>query len=185
MSDEKVDKLLEEVQNIIDKRDPEVEKIMAEFKAKDEERARIRKLPIAGKDEWDEVGTIGVDAGLCWVGDPCYIIHHNDDDKGDQNKELGKNWHEFCDSLWNKEEVAAKAMHDKGFQGAPAVQFNYDLGHPGLGVCVQSGYGDGSYPVYVRRNHEGRIIELKVVFADADDPGFGFGDDEPEECDCE
>lgn len=23
--------------------------------------------------EWEKVGVMGVDAGLCWVGDPCYI----------------------------------------------------------------------------------------------------------------
>lgn len=23
--------------------------------------------------EWEKVGAIGVDAGLCWLGDPCYV----------------------------------------------------------------------------------------------------------------
>ena len=24
--------------------------------------------------KWEEVGLIGVDAGLCWLGDPCYCV---------------------------------------------------------------------------------------------------------------
>lgn len=23
---------------------------------------------------WTQVGVIGVDSGLCWVGDPCYCV---------------------------------------------------------------------------------------------------------------
>ena len=26
-------------------------------------------------EEWEHIGEIGVDAGLCWLGDPCYILH--------------------------------------------------------------------------------------------------------------
>lgn len=32
------------------------------------------------------------------------------------------------------------------------------------GIVVGSGYGDGTYPVYMRRNSEGRVIEAKIVF---------------------
>jgi len=41
---------------------------------------------------------------------------------------------------------------------------NYALGHPGLGVVVSTGYGDGEYPVEVRRNEDGRIAEVRVRF---------------------
>lgn len=99
-----------------------------------------------------EVGTIGVDAGLCWIGDPCYILHRkNDEESGGPPEALGSSWSEFCDKLFAAE-------------SGGATQWNYDLGHPGLGVTVSTGYGDGSYPVYVRRNSEGRIAEVRVVF---------------------
>lgn len=117
------------------------------------------------KDEkWTKVGQIGVDAGLCWVGDPCYIIHpHNG-----TPKDLGKDWSEFCDRLERGEKHQGKAQ--KG-----AVQFNYDMGHAGLGVAVNTGFGDGVYDVFVRYSNEGswgrRVAELKVVF---------IGDDETE-----
>lgn len=109
------------------------------------------------KNDWIHVGNIGVDAGLCWIGDPCYIIK---DDNEHRPEAFGKNWGDFCD---NSDDV-----HSKGFKS-----FNYDLGHEGLGVCVSTGYGDGFYPVYVRKNAEGRVIEAKVVFSDEDEEDSG------------
>jgi len=93
------------------------------------------------------IGEIGVDAGLCWVGDPCYILHRKHPPKA-----IGKDWGEFCDIL------------HKGEQYPTAKQFCYDLGHPGLGVVVETGYGDGVYPVCAELNDEGRITRLWVEF---------------------
>lgn len=94
---------------------------------------------------WHDAGTIGVDAGLCWVGDPCYILHADE-----KPKAIGRDWSDFCNRL-------------SGDQ--PTVQqFHYDLGHAGLGVCVSTGYGDGGYPVEVRYSDEGRVAELRVTF---------------------
>ena len=75
------------------------------------------------------IGHIGVDAGLCWIGDPCYILH------GEYPTSIGKSWEEFCD-----------IVHDE--KGPTMKQFNYNIGSPGLGVCVSTGLGDGFYPVY-------------------------------------
>ena len=44
------------------------------------------------ESEWTKIGEIGVDAGLCWVGDPCYIHHDGGKNKPD---EFGKDWEEF------------------------------------------------------------------------------------------
>ena len=49
------------------------------------------------------------------------------------------------------------------------MQFNYDLGHPGLGVVVSTGYGDGVYPVYAEFNDEGRIAAVTVEFIEPDE----------------
>jgi hypothetical protein len=100
--------------------------------------------------EWEEIGEVGVDAGLCWIGDPCYILHTNTPPKA-----IGTTWHEFC----------AKVINDH-------TQFNYDIGHTGLGVCVSTGYGDGSYPVYIKRDPDtGRIAEVRVAFISNEDEG--------------
>ena len=98
---------------------------------------------------WEQVGIIGVDAGLCWIGDPCYIMGK------DTNEQPAETWEAFCDLL-QKNEVNG------------TMQWNYKMGHAGLGVTVSTGWGDGEYPVFIKRNKEGRIAEVKVVF-DTDD----------------
>ena len=75
------------------------------------------------------IGEIDIDSGLCWIGDPCYIIHTED-----KAKTLGKNWNEFCSFLIDP----------------ISTQFNYEAGHSGLGICTATGFGDGSYPVYAK-----------------------------------
>ena len=102
---------------------------------------------------WTKIGTIGVDAGLCWVGDPCYIMHCS----GDFPKSLGKNWNEFCDTLGDDN---GNHLNHKSY--------NFDLGHEGLGCVVSTGWGDGSYPVEIRLDEEtGRVAELRVRFIDS------------------
>ena len=94
--------------------------------------------------KWEKVGDIGVDAGLCWLGDPCYILHAKP-----MPVEVGKDWGDFCDRI----------------KGRDTAQFRFDLGHAGLGVVVSTGWGDGCYPVEVRRV-DGRIAEVRVRFID-------------------
>jgi hypothetical protein len=98
------------------------------------------------------IGEIGVDAGLCWIGDLCYVLHADPAPKA-----IGKDWDEFCDILH------ADAKYPT------SMQFNYDLGHPGLGVVVSTGYGDGVYPVYAEFNDEGRIAAVTVEFIELDE----------------
>jgi hypothetical protein len=73
------------------------------------------------------IGKIGVDAGIVWIGDPCYIIHR--DEKLPST--IGDNWLEFCSLLG-----------DETYKS-----FNYEIGHEGLGVCTSTKYGDGLYNV--------------------------------------
>lgn len=96
---------------------------------------------------WEHAGYIGVDAGLCWIGDPCYIIHPDEVPEA-----LGKNWGDFCDNLGHK----------------GAQQFHHDSGHGGLGVVISTGWGDGIYPVQVKKTSDGRIAEVRVIFINED-----------------
>jgi hypothetical protein len=96
-----------------------------------------------------QVGTIGVDAGLCWIGDPCYIFNPEE-----RPKAIGKDWADFCSKL-SKEYPTCQ-------------QFNYDRGHPGLGVVVSTGDGDGEYPVFVEIVG-GRVAKVWVDFSDSED----------------
>jgi hypothetical protein len=93
-----------------------------------------------------QVGEITVDAGLCWVGDPCYILHRESAPKA-----IGTDWEKFCEILHSEGHITHK-------------QFNHDRGHAGLGVVVQTGYGDGIYPVYAKFNELGRIARVWVDF---------------------
>jgi len=87
---------------------------------------------------WARVGLIGVDSGLCWVGDPCYIR------KGIENA-TGKSWDEL---------FVTPPINYAGYQ--------FKNGVDGLGVCVGTD-GDGCYPVYVAFN-DGPIQRIVVDF---------------------
>jgi hypothetical protein len=99
------------------------------------------------KEETKLIGHIGVDAGLCWIGDPCYIM-------GDDASNRVINWSDFCNSL--------DGPH-------PTMKsFNYTAGHEGLGVCVSTGFGDGTYPVHAVISDEDdwgkRIKSVTITF---------------------
>jgi hypothetical protein len=104
------------------------------------------------KTNWEQVGMIGVDAGLCWIGDPCYCV------TPDATEHPAATWSEFCDKLFGSSEDVPKTR-----------QWRYKRGHNGLGVSVETGYGDGTYPVYVKYNSEGRVAEVRVVFIGVED----------------
>lgn len=94
------------------------------------------------QEGWEHVGQVAVDAGCVWLGDPCYII--------DNSQDWTRDWIKFCEKTSNS--------HDKGY-----LQINFDSGHNGLGVLVHSGYGDGNYPVYIKKENN-RVKEVKIVF---------------------
>lgn len=102
------------------------------------------------KKHWEHAGVIGVDAGLCWLGDPCYCV------TPDANEHPAQTWGEFCGNL--------RDLDRAGYQ-----QFYYSCGHEGLGVAVRTGYGDGEYPVSIRRDEDGRVAEVRVVFVGEED----------------
>ncbi|HUW99599.1 MAG TPA: hypothetical protein VMY35_01365, partial [Phycisphaerae bacterium] len=67
--------------------------------------------------EWEEAGVIGVDAGLCWIGDPCYCV------TADCTEHPAPTWSHFCDKLQDREKDGV-------------AQWPYKAGHLGLGVSV-------------------------------------------------
>ena len=91
--------------------------------------------------EWQKVGQAGVDSGLIWIGDPCYVVSKD-------ASHVFPSWKKFCNML------------DKG-DNSQVKQWDTNLG-----VSVQSGVGDGLYDVFVKRDREGNIAEAKIVFID-------------------
>ncbi len=92
-----------------------------------------------------ELGYITVDAGIVWIGDPCYILHNEDG----VPKSLGKNWDEFCDILGDDNLKVFKK-----------------------GICTSTLYGDGAYSVIGFFENEedtrphGVFIDFGGIFAD-------------------
>ena len=97
----------------------------------------------------EKIGNIYSDAGMCWLGDPCYL-------RGDEGRRYAKpffeDWSAFCKLVDN-----SKNHQTFGFDPAK------DHEGEGMGVVVSTGYGDGSYPVYVTRK-DGRIASVTVQF---------------------
>lgn len=96
------------------------------------------------KSKYEKVGYITVDAGIVQLGDPCYTSddrNHADD------------WGGFCDKL-------IPGMKE----GNGTYQVKHDNGNPGKAVVVNSGFGDGAYPVEVKRDKDGTIREVRIKF---------------------
>lgn len=111
------------------------------------------------ESDWLLAGSISVDAGTCWVGDPCYLVGHNRDTSSIAD------WGAFVEKLYPvQKRVNGEAIdfEQRGYQ-----EFED-------GVVCSTGVGDGRYSVYVKRSN-GRIAAIKVVFL----PGEA-GEDEEE-----
>ena len=114
-------------------------------------------------DKIKKVGEVSVDAGMCWVGDPCYILHA---DKTPED--IGKDWSGFCDKM------------AEGCEGGGVLdqrQFNFNGGHAGLGVCIGGFGGDGTYPVYIKLGADGYTKEIRIVFENDEDEDYDYDED--------
>lgn len=119
---------------------------MAQLYDEEEERDRIprrRRVPSG----WQCVGAIHVDAGLMYLGDPCYVL-------GDDASSKVESWDAFC------EDPVLKKM-DEGGLGAAIWQ-------NGTGAICSTGYGDGTYEVFIKK-YDNRVAEMKIVFIDEEE----------------
>ena len=58
---------------------------------------------------------------------------------------------------------------DQSYRGAcMATNSKKRGGQIGSGVAFSSGYGDGCYEVWGRKDHEGRIVEVRILMEDKD-----------------
>ena len=108
------------------------------------------------------VGYCDVDAGLIMVGDPCYA---SIDDNGDpERRHKIHDWSEFVSWLYEDK------GHDEPFLHKAIP---HPRGHMGAGVVVASGFGDGTYPVYITIEDFDswglRVTGLRIDFNPEDD----------------
>ena len=104
------------------------------------------------RSDWETIGSVYVDAGMLWVGDPCYTI------AADTDAFVGS-WDEFVARLQNSDGEGAD---------------HFTIGHSsplgkGIGMAVSTGYGDVEYDVQVKYNGEGRVAALKIEFMGEDE----------------
>jgi hypothetical protein len=95
----------------------------------------------------EQIGTLGVDAGLMYLGDPCYVMTQ------DCSHAFAGNWNNFCEML----------MKD-GYSDVMKYQ-------DGIGIMVGTGYGDGEYPVFIERK-DGRVASVTVEFISDDEDDY-------------
>jgi hypothetical protein len=95
------------------------------------------------------IGSIAVDSGQALIGDPCYL----------------EEW-----KPWESDKIAFDEHHNKvgeyGYLGACNATLTNNYGELGLGSAVvfNTGWGDGSYPVYAKLNNDGMVMEVTVKF---------------------
>jgi hypothetical protein len=92
------------------------------------------------------IGYFGVDSGQIIIGDPCYLDQFITEElfSADLPQPYPYSYNGACSATCSKKGAGVLAN--------------------GNAIAVSTGYGDGSYPVYIERDHNGRIIEITISF---------------------
>lgn len=115
-------------------------------------------------DSWEYIGSIGVDSGQMMLSDPCYVKDFEDSDDVVGLMDAIKNGSDDSYSY-----TGACSQSNTSQQAGVLVN---DIGAE-LGVVCSSGFGDGVYPVYVKRhafgNNDTRVVEMKIEFVNEEE----------------
>ena len=110
-------------------------------------------------DSWEYIGTIGVDSGQMMLSDPSYVKDFADSDDVEKLLDSIKDGSDDSYSY-----IGACSQSNTPQQAGVLVN---DIGAE-LGVVCSSGFGDGLYPVFVKRHDFGddgkRVVEMKIEF---------------------
>ena len=102
-----------------------------------------------------KIGEVGVDTGMIWIGDPCYL-----QDTNETNRNIFSNWDGFINWFHGAEPLERDKPHH-----SPPLTKQYPKEK---GVIASTGFGDGVYTVYAKftkDKHMGRrVAEIRVVF---------------------
>ena len=108
-------------------------------------------------DECELVGHIGVDSGQMMLGDPCYFDEWGGGEFTSAGEDAPPNGAFDYDGACR----ATTGGHKAGLLGN------------GLAAVCSTGFGDGTYPVYVEVSDQGqwgqRVKSMTIVFIDDDD----------------
>ena len=104
---------------------------------------------LAQEPTTEVVGHINVNAGMCWIGDPCEFVPNEGKEWGLAKNPQAKTWEVLCEEMREKNEAKTIKEND---------------GYDGVAVVVTTGDGDGYYPVTIKRDGMGRIMSATVEF---------------------
>ena len=91
-------------------------------------------------------GSFSVDSGQAIIGDPCYLESYDPNTNDEWNLE-GK-------------------LGQYSYQGISATTLKDNFGsiEDGKAIAFSTGYGDGSYPVYVKLDSDNRVSMVVIDF---------------------
>lgn len=96
------------------------------------------------------IGHIWVDSGQMMLGDPCYL------------SDWGGN--EFANDRPGEYSYAGACTATLSDKSTGIIGTDHRGPREGLAAVFATGYGDGSYPVKVTYNSEGRVVAVTVLF---------------------
>jgi hypothetical protein len=94
--------------------------------------------------KWKQIGNCAVDSGMLIISDPCYVLPKIGDQIEYTYDDL------LRDSFDGEKDTLPKEVIFKDKSGN--------------GVAVRGFGGDGNYPVYIKRDINGTILEIKILF---------------------
>ena len=115
-------------------------------------------------ESWEYVGIVGVDSGQMMLSDPSYV---RDFAVSDDIVKLNEVIKDGSDNSYSY--LGACSQSNTPQQSGVLVN---DIGAE-MGVVCSSGFGDGGYPVYVKRHDFGkwgkRVVEMKIEFVNEEE----------------
>jgi len=113
---------------------------------------------------YELAGEIFVDAGHIHIGDPCYIYHFL---PGGDDQDREKRYAVFESERMAQVRDRTTGERLDGWRPELKKQVHEDRSKDVCdalgGMLISSGYGDGGYPVYIKRK-QGRIAEVRIIF---------------------
>lgn len=140
----------------------------------------------------EKIGECGVDSGQLMIVDPCYLKDWKDNefklereyiDKKGKIISYGKDFNNYESKLSQYKNKTVNKLIEEGILKELSIkktgEFSYDgvcretcsekssgCIKNGIATVFASGYGDGVYPIYAKRNKEGRIIQVIIDMLD-------------------
>lgn len=155
---------------------------------------------LTSNPQWKPVGRVPVASGKLLLVDPCYIDRHWQEQQFEDIRRYrnlqtgsvlqykvdfehyealipayGKTMNQLAQSgEWV--EVPEAVPYGFGYNTVCRATINYAACEvAGRAVAFGTGYGDGHYPVFVRMNAQGRLMQVLIDFTESEDAAIALG----------